>query len=72
MDLELSDPPRSISGLEGYQFVQFLVRLHSTPLGYVKMPVIGGGCTAAAIGLAGLGLLRLRNHFKAYPGNRLT
>jgi O-antigen biosynthesis protein len=60
MELELSDPPRTISGLEGYQYVQFLVRLHGTPLGYVKMPVIGAGCTAAAIGQA-----VLRQHSRA-------
>jgi O-antigen biosynthesis protein len=60
MDLELSEPPRTINGLEGYQFVQFLVRLHGTLLGYVKLPVIGGGCTAAAIGQA-----VLRQHGRA-------
>jgi O-antigen biosynthesis protein len=49
-DLELSDPPGAISGLEGYGFVQFLVRVHGTPLGYARVPVIGGCCTAAAIG----------------------
>ncbi len=50
MDLELSDPPGTISRLEGYGFVQFLVRLHGAPLGYAKVPVISGCCTAEAIG----------------------
>jgi GT2 family glycosyltransferase len=52
MDFELSAPPQTIRGLEGYQFLQLLVRLHGTPLGYVKVPVIGGCCSAAAFARA--------------------
>jgi glycosyltransferase involved in cell wall biosynthesis len=52
MDLELSAPPQAIHGLESYQFLQLLVRLHGTPLGYVKIPVIDGCCSAASIGKA--------------------
>jgi GT2 family glycosyltransferase len=52
MDLELSAPSQTIGGLDGYQFLQLLVRLHCTPLGYVKIPVIEGGCSSAAIGRA--------------------
>jgi GT2 family glycosyltransferase len=52
MDLELSAPLRTISGLDGYQFLQLLVRFHGIPLGYVKVPVIFGCCSAAAIGRA--------------------
>ncbi|MFP3867022.1 MAG: glycosyltransferase [Desulfobacteraceae bacterium] len=50
LDLELSAPLSTIDGLKGYKFVQFLVRVHGTPLGYLKMPVIDGRCSAAAIG----------------------
>jgi O-antigen biosynthesis protein len=67
MDLELSDPPRSITSLEGYQFVQFLVRLHGAPLGYTQVPVIGGGCAAAAIGQA-----VLRQHGRAIMRHLVT
>jgi GT2 family glycosyltransferase len=52
MDLELSIPPQPIHDLEGYQFLQLSVRLHGTFLGYVKIPVIDGSCSAASIGKA--------------------
>ncbi len=49
VDIELSCPPTTIEGLDGYVALWGLVRLHGTPIGYVQVPVIGGRCTAAAL-----------------------
>jgi GT2 family glycosyltransferase len=49
VDIELSSPPTSIEGLDGYVILKALVRLHGTPIGYVQVPVIGGCCTATAL-----------------------
>lgn len=52
IDIELSRPLESLSGLEGYQSLQGLVRLHGTPLGYIQLPVVSGECSAKAIAQA--------------------
>lgn len=52
VDLELSRPLVTIEGLDDYALLQGLVRLHGTPIGYIKIPVIGGRCTVAATGHA--------------------
>jgi O-antigen biosynthesis protein len=44
VDIELSRPLEALAGLEGYFGVQALVRLHGAPIGYVRLPVIQGGC----------------------------
>jgi len=49
VDVELSHPPAAIEGLDGYIMLQALVRLHGAPIGYVKVPVIDGRCTATAV-----------------------
>lgn len=49
MDLELSHPLTSLYGLENYGSLQLLVRLHGTPAGYIKLPVLNGSCSASAI-----------------------
>jgi O-antigen biosynthesis protein len=52
VDIELSNPLATIEGLDGYEALQGLVRLHGVPVGYVSMPVTGGRCTATALGQA--------------------
>jgi O-antigen biosynthesis protein len=52
MDCELSEPLRTITGLEDYGFLQLVVRFHGSPIGYIKLPVINGSCTASSIGQA--------------------
>jgi GT2 family glycosyltransferase len=52
MDIELSRPLTTIEGLDGYETVQGLVRLHGTPLGYVQLPLSRGRCAAAALSKA--------------------
>ncbi|MFN3530990.1 MAG: glycosyltransferase family 2 protein [Candidatus Brocadia sp.] len=49
MDIELSHPVTAIEGMDGYESLQALVRLHGIPIGYIKIPIIDGICTAAAI-----------------------
>jgi len=49
IDEELSDPPRTIEGLEGYSKIRILARIHGTPVGWVLLPVINGQCTASRI-----------------------
>ena len=36
--IELDDPLTTIGGLDGYQSVKGLVRLHRTPIGYIDLP----------------------------------
>ncbi len=52
IDIELSRPLTTIEGMEGYGLLQALVRLHGTPIGYVKIPVTHGICTPDVIGIA--------------------
>lgn len=49
VDEELTDPPRALENLNDYTFVNVLARIHGTPVGWVKMPVLKGQCSAAAI-----------------------
>lgn len=49
IDIELSRPLADIEGMDGYGSLQALVRLHGAPMGYIKIPVTDGKCTAAAI-----------------------
>ncbi len=48
-DIELSSRINPIEGLNGYQRLQALVRLHGVPMGYVKVPVTHGRCSAAEL-----------------------
>lgn len=52
VDIEVSRPLETIEGLDGYESVQVLVRLHGAPLGYVKAPLTVNRCTAATLGRA--------------------
>ena len=52
IDIELSRPLTTIEGMEGYGLLQALVRLHGTPIGYVKIPVTHNICTPDVIGTA--------------------
>lgn len=49
IDLELSQPIEDLGGLELYRAVKILVRLHGAVIGYVQLPLQGGGCGAKAI-----------------------
>jgi GT2 family glycosyltransferase len=48
-DVDLDRPLEDITGLDGYAALQGLVRLHHTPIGYVKVAVTGGRCAAETL-----------------------
>lgn len=52
VEIELSRPLETIEGLDGYEILQGLVRLHSTPIGYVQLPVTSDRCPATALSQA--------------------
>lgn len=49
VDIELSNPLASSEGLDGYDALQGLLRLHGRPIGYVKVPVTNGYCSRTAL-----------------------
>jgi O-antigen biosynthesis protein len=49
IDIEISRPQSDLVKLNGYVKVHALVRLHGAPIGYVKLPVIGGRYLAHAL-----------------------
>jgi GT2 family glycosyltransferase len=49
VDIELSHPLTTLEGLDGYMGVQGLVRLHGIPIGYIKVPVTAGRCSATTL-----------------------
>ena len=49
IDIELSQPIPTLTGLEQYMGLQGLVRLQGAPLGYVKAPISFGRCSAARL-----------------------
>lgn len=49
LDLDLGTPITSLSGLEAYPWIRFLVRLHRRPIGYVSLPTENGTCARARI-----------------------
>ena len=52
IDIELSRPLTTIENLGNYDSLQGLVRLHDTPIGYIKVPVANGCCTATTLSKA--------------------
>lgn len=48
-EVELSQPLPSFEGLNQYEFIRLLVRLHGTPLGYLNLPLPNGSCSTVAI-----------------------
>ncbi|MGH2522410.1 MAG: glycosyltransferase family 2 protein, partial [Anaerolineales bacterium] len=52
IDIELSQPLTAIEGLERYETVKALVRLHGSPLGYVILPIHNGRCLATVMSQA--------------------
>jgi O-antigen biosynthesis protein len=48
-DIELSEPVAPLAGIDGYAAARLLVRYHGTPLGWVTVPLVGGGCGVEAI-----------------------
>ena len=49
VDIELSRPLTTIENLDGYIELQGLVRLHGTPIGYIKVPVAAGRVSAKTL-----------------------
>ena len=49
LDVELSRPLPTLVELTGYGAVQALVRLHGTPIGYVRAPIEQGCCFAQTL-----------------------
>ncbi|MEP9410712.1 MAG: glycosyltransferase [Candidatus Brocadia sp.] len=49
IDIELSRPLEDVKGMDGYGSLQALIRLHGTPMGYIKIPIIDGRCTVESI-----------------------
>lgn len=49
MDIELSHLLTNIEHREGYEFIQALIRLHGTPIGYVTIPLVNSHYSAAAL-----------------------
>lgn len=49
IDVELSKPVTKVDGLREYGYLQVLVRLHGTPLGYVTVPLNQGCCEAETL-----------------------
>ncbi|MBM4201407.1 MAG: glycosyltransferase family 2 protein, partial [Gammaproteobacteria bacterium] len=46
VDLELSRPLPTLSGLDGYVAVKGVVRFQGVPIGYIEVPVTNGVCSA--------------------------
>jgi O-antigen biosynthesis protein len=49
IDIELNRPFTDIECMHGYEFIQALVRLHGTPIGSAKIPLIDGYCSASVL-----------------------
>lgn len=49
LEIELSRPLEELSGLDGYARLHALIRWHSTPVGYIDVPLSNGTCTASAL-----------------------
>jgi len=52
VEIELESPLPHLTGLAGYVLVQALVRLSGVPVGYVRVPVSGGACSARSLAKA--------------------
>lgn len=52
LDIDLSSPISTIQGLDEYQALKALIRLHDAPIGYIQLPVINGCCTAKTLSQA--------------------
>ena len=48
-EVEISCSLNDLTGLEGYEKVQLLVRAHGTPLGELTLPIFNGRCPATLI-----------------------
>ena len=49
LEIELGRPLKDLTGLDGYTRLHALIRWHSTPVGYIDVPLNNGTCTASAI-----------------------
>jgi glycosyltransferase involved in cell wall biosynthesis len=49
IDIELSQPLTDLQNLDGYAFLQALIRVHGSPAGYVKIPITNGSCSKTAL-----------------------
>ena len=52
LELEADLEPRALGGLAGFVAAEALVRRRGAPVGWVRLPVIDGTCSAQAIGAA--------------------
>lgn len=52
IDIEISQPIKTIQGLDHYIAVKGLVRLHGVPLGYVQVEIVNGCCQAKTMSRA--------------------
>jgi GT2 family glycosyltransferase len=52
VEVELSEPLAGYGELAGYAALHALMRLHGAPLGWVKLPLANGRCSAAALSKA--------------------
>ncbi|MFC1883061.1 glycosyltransferase, partial [Thermodesulfobacteriota bacterium] len=57
VDIELGDPIKHITGLEGHGKLKALVRYHGCPVGWVSVPIYGDRCFANEIRIKILDLL---------------
>lgn len=46
IEVNVDRPLAALKGLDGYEFVQLIVRLHGVPLGTVRVPIRNGKCHA--------------------------
>lgn len=46
IEVNIDRPLTALKGLDGYEFVQLIVRLHGVPLGTVRVPIRNGNCDA--------------------------
>ncbi|MBE9030715.1 glycosyltransferase [filamentous cyanobacterium LEGE 11480] len=49
IEIELSQPLPEVTALEGYGQLKALVKFRQRPLGWVELPISGGGCQRATI-----------------------
>jgi glycosyltransferase involved in cell wall biosynthesis len=50
LELDLDRPAEVLDGLDGFVAVEALVRRRGAPVGWIRLPVVGGRCPADAVG----------------------
>ncbi len=49
VEIEISRPLKDFQGLQGYEKLKALVRLHQIPIGYFTLPILNGTCSKESI-----------------------